>query len=905
MPPRSSRLSKWSIYIIISSLILLCLIMIFLSIISFYPIQSVTANFNNAHFSRLIAPWPMSALEQELLERRKLRRYAKAEQMRRMEKQLQRMENLNIPIYDLFLDANAEISNSRYITAPDDTSFLWPVLPGRKVFYNPNNPNFIRKSSSVIFPSYHWSSISEGVLLLGGEEIKATIPVVKGRRSFSFNLFLLSPGSIRINLGQYVWAKSFTDDDVQKRIKISIPINDSTAASIRIMSVSSSFYILNANVNHIDHTGRSPIRVSNSSQFWMPNKSLIITNPKKENINSNDDNNDNDEFDDDKIPDEIKPEEVLQNHPQNNIKSQAKKTEETVQDPLKQSSNPQLITNDSYTTAFGYNILYIQTPKISENILKNKKIFNHIAPSLSSIMDQSVIFSKSISISDNTSENFRKFIFSDHNFLNSENIFISKEEINEYKSKNIYQELRKYGYNIVGISHPESYYFNKNISDSSEFTSIYGRWLERNDWTFAKKNIQIDDRNIPASGLDAIFKTNPKGIAAPLTAKDFPIISKYLGNVAQNIDNVPDWGTNEFLLINNQDLYIPRVIEAFQNWTSENQQSRFLAHILLDTETNLIRPTLKDLGKSITTLGFSSIVNPLKIDELATVSYIDRAIGQIIDTIKARKIEHRTIIFVLIPVEKNDGKKSFLATGIFKIPGLIPKMSLNFENININDISATLLSTVGIPIGRNILSNNNDITGIMLEKTTPNEYQALKQNMIPRKNNYIKYTMSIKPDENNCSPFYWTANSDSIFSVHSNFPIYQLISNNLIEFFPCSIKNKYINLSWYQKNENKLENNSNIEGILGGSFQYKRSLTPLPHFYFGKNFVPSDSISFYFDSMTSNNVEEIFSVDEKNSKKCQKQLKDSFSAIDTFESKNIEDPSLSKKTKVGFFITPL
>ncbi len=906
MPLRSSRLSKWSLYIIITSLVVIFFILIFLVIIYFYPIPTVTANFSNSHFSRLLSPWPMSALDQELLDRRRLRRYAKGEQMRRMEKQLQRMENLNIPIYDLFLDANAEISNSRYITSPDDTSFLWPILPGRRVFYNPSNPNFIRKSSSVIFPSNQWSQISEGVLLLGGEEIKATIPIVKGRRSFSFNLFLLTPGSIRVSLGQYVWAKSFTDDDVQKRMRLSIPINDSTATTVKIISVSSSFYLLNANVNHLEYTGRSPIRVSSSSNFWNPNKTLVLSNQKKDtSIISDEATNDTDESDEEKIPDEVKPDELLLNSTHSNLKSQAKKTPDTIQDPLKQIANPQIITNDPYTTAFGYNILFIQTPKIQELIMKNKKVFLKTAPALSSLIDQSVLFSKGINISENASENFRKFIYSDPHFLNAENMPIAKEEINENRSKNIYQELRKYGYNIVGISYPEAFYYNKKISDAADFSSIYGRWLERNDWTFANKNIKIDDRNIPASGLDAIFKTNTKGIASPLSQKDFPIISTFLSGVAQNINIIPDWGSNEYILINSRELYIPRVIEAFQNWTQENQQSRFLAHILLDTDTSIIRSTLKDLGRSITTLGFSSIVSPLQIDDLATLSYIDRGIGQILDTIKARKIENRTIVFVLIPIDKGDGKKSYTATGVFKIPGLIPKKNVNFENISINDISATILTSVGIPIGKNILSNNPNISGIMLEKSSPEEYKVLKQNTLESKNSFIKYTMLIKPDENNCSPFLWNSKSDSIFNLQSNLPIYQIISDNLIEFFPCSIKNKLINLTWYQKNEDKFLNSSSIDEFLGGSFSYKRSLNPLPYFYFGKNLVPSDNISFYFDSVSPYYFQEIFSVDEKNTKKCQKSIKDSFSAIDIFESKNIEDPTLSRKTKIGFFITPL
>ena len=74
--------------------------------------------------------------------------------------------------------------------------------------------------------------------------------------------------------------------------------------------------------------------------------------------------------------------------------------------------------------------------------------------------------------------------------------------------------------------------------------------------------------------LDAIFKTSIKGISPSLTARDFSVISNYLTQASQNIDNIPDWGANEYILINSKELYIPRVIEAFQNWSKDNQQKK-------------------------------------------------------------------------------------------------------------------------------------------------------------------------------------------------------------------------------------------------------------------------------------------------------------------------------------------
>ncbi|KAB8029801.1 hypothetical protein [Fluviispira multicolorata] len=910
MALKTSRLSKLSLYIIVSSITVFTFLICFLIISFFFPVQTISNNFSTARSSRFIAPWPISALEQENLERRRLKRYAKSEQLRRMEKQLQRMEILNTPIYDLFLDSNAEISNTRFMTSLEDTSFLWPMLPAKKLFYNSLNPNVFRKSSQVVFPYSHWSRLIEGIILLGGEEIKATIPVVRGRRSFNFTLFLLTPGSIRINLGQYIWAKTFTEDDVQKRVKFSIPINDSTATNIKIISISSSFYILDASVNHTEHNARSPIRVSSQSKIWNVNKTILIANQKKtvklanEDETILEDDEEVDKFVDEQKPEDLKPEELPPTPIQLN---QPTKKSVTIIDPLTQITNPQIMTDEPYSTAFGYNIVIIQTPKISESLLKNRKKLAKISPTLNSLLEQSAVFSKSISISENSSENFRRFIFSDSKYLSSDNIPITREEVDDEKEKNTYLELRKYGYDVVGIANPETYFFNKQISESAGFSNFYGRWLEKSEWAFSRKNMQIDDRNLPVQGLDAIFKTKSKDISPSISQKDFQVISSYLSGVSQNIDAVPNWGPNEYILINNQTLYIPRTVEAFQNWTQENQQSRFLAHILLDTDPTLIRPTLKDLGKSISTLGFSSIVNPFQIDDIARVSYIDRALGQIMDTIKARKIENRTIVFILQPLEKVDSKKGSIATGILKIPGLIPKKNLTFENLNINDITATLLTNVGIPVGKNIANKQSKIDGYMLENIKKKDYEEnIKTSLEPINiNKFFKYTLLIKPDAHNCASFLWNPKKEQIFGVQTNYPVNQIILEKSIEFFPCSIKNKFITFTWYQKNEGANAFYSNIDEFLGGSFSYRKNITSLPYFYFGNYLTSSESIPFYFDSVTKQNLEKIFIVDEKNLKKSQKAIKDNFYAIDIFEGKNLDNPTLTNRTKIGFFVTPL
>jgi hypothetical protein len=884
MRKRSARFSKWSIYIISGSLIILFLTLIFFITIIFYPIQTISKNFQAEHFSKLIAPWPMSALETEMMERRRLKRYAKKEQVRRMEKQLQKMEILQIPIYDLFLDNNAEISNGRIIHSADGTSFLWPVLPGKKIFHNFTNSNFSRKSSSVLFPFRHWSQVTEGILLLGGEEIKASIPFIRGRRNFGFTIFLLTPGSLKVSLGQYVWSKTFTEDDVQKKIKISIPINDSKATHIKIVSISSSFYLLNAHVNHTEYNARSPIRVSTVSKFWLPNKSLLLSSNKN-------DSPEEDSFDEKETKKTKKDEE--------NEQQKLKKI--FLKDPLEQKVNPHISTNENYSTAFGYNILFIQTPKIKEYIFKNKKILQKIAPTLSSLLDDSIFFSDAVFISENVSENFRKFIHTTPRPLNEDNIVVTKDIINEEKINNIYYEMRKYGYQVVSIAYPEALYFKKNTSNSYNISYIYGKWLEKNDWELAEKNIKIDDRTAPASGLDAIFKTSPKSIPAALSQKDFSKISKYLLEISKNVDSVPDWGANEYILINHEELYVPRTVEAFQNWTQENPQSRFLAHILIDNKDKLIKPTLKDLGKSLSTLGFSAFLRPTKIKELSKVHYIDRAIGQILDTLTARKIENRTIIFILSPVEKKESKKISFANGIFKIPGLIPKKNIFSEKIKITDISKTLFANVGIPLNK--FSEENLLRAKILEIQNQEESKKTEKNR--RKFYFKKYSIIIKPDEQNCSPFLWNSKNEQIIDIQSNYPIYQKINENLIEIFPCEIKRKIIHLTWYQKSQINSFLLNNIEDFLGGNFLYKKPLKELPYFYFGSNFISSKNIAFYFDSIQKKDLEKIFIVEDKFLKKYKKNIENNFLSTDVFEKNKKGKTTLAKKTKVGFLVSPL
>lgn len=366
------RISKRFVFAI-GSIIIAVFLLISVILLTFFPIQlhSQEMNANQRWYSKFFVFWPEFLLKQELLERKKLKRYPKSEIQRRLAKQINAMQTLNSPLYDLWLDNNFDTSINP-TNIPDTGSFFWPVFPDT----NQTTTSSKRQAEFVLFPEYGNIKLKKGFYLGSGESLKSTIPISNAKRFFALEVLPLSTGRIKVALGQYEWAKTFFEADIHKAKKFLIPINDSFTQNYKILNISSSFYILNANVISITSNGRETIYIPNQNALWQQSSSTISS-------------------------------------PDN-------------QDPLLEIANPSQFSERNTTLAKGYNVMVLSID-LAFNPLVDKNLFSKLMPNLYKISNQALSLKL---ISDPTANNhmfdipsiykrygYKTAIFSDANTL--------------------------------------------------------------------------------------------------------------------------------------------------------------------------------------------------------------------------------------------------------------------------------------------------------------------------------------------------------------------------------------------------------------------------------------------------------------------------------------------------------
>ncbi|MBX9704170.1 MAG: hypothetical protein K2X39_08465 [Silvanigrellaceae bacterium] len=96
------RFRHFSIYFIPLIILSILFLIVTLFILNKYPVQVVTKDFEHSINTSFTLAWPISALEIELQERKRLRRYAKSEQERRIKLQNEKMKYIQVVISDFF-----------------------------------------------------------------------------------------------------------------------------------------------------------------------------------------------------------------------------------------------------------------------------------------------------------------------------------------------------------------------------------------------------------------------------------------------------------------------------------------------------------------------------------------------------------------------------------------------------------------------------------------------------------------------------------------------------------------------------------------------------------------------------------------------------------------------------------
>lgn len=842
-------------------------------LVSRYPWVAVTSNFDEGKSSLFFENWPLSLLEDERSARKNLRRFPRSEQQRRLEIQLRRMKVVNSALSDIFLD-----SNSQFLTSGDSvfdvvSGVPWPqIITGRILSADLATPNVLgRNVSYAVLPSANGARLTEAIVLNAGDELRLNFPITKSRRTIDFKIFPLTPTSVRAFVGQHSsWGKSFSDESVNSPSDVQIPVADATASNLRLQCVQGRFLLISAKVAQHENSARMPIQVYRGSSLWAPNPKLFDSGSDSNRTAPEEPEMDaaaNEESDVASSSEEVQPESELQPP----VVATPAPTKELV-DPLDEIANPQVPSSVKRTTALGYNIAFYQLEALPWDIVSDDELFGRLAPNLSKFFADSFQVRGKLELPSNNIELFRRTVIgtapSPHQVEQS---VILKQYLERKESLNLYAQLRTFGYHVASFATPKALGLPEQISWGSEFPlSLRGRWLAENDWKLFESRRSIDAVHEPVTGLDAVFPTKSEEVAAPLKDSDFDAIGSYLRHSTKAQEVFPDWRANEVILTDGRSQFHARMVAAYQKWQRENPNDRTFMHVYLDGKDENSRPSLKDFWKVVQIRRIRAFTDSKRSMQYAKIVHLDRAFGQMLDALTATKLQHRTVVAVLLPhVTELSAEKSG-GSFFLKVPGLLPKRDKAIESISLEDVMATVFTTVGIPLGADVEDSVVAYSGHVLEstssKTVPVETVRSGSSKVRR------YYMYILPGKTGCQSIEWRS-SHGVFGVEASLPVVERSQDgNALEVFPCSISQSHVELSWYQEineqfspepnEELKSEEliTLNAQELLGGFF-YTGKKQPdferLPNFVFGKRFLRFSDLGLSTKDFTGERVERI------------------------------------------------
>ncbi len=851
---------RWSRFVLPSVLLGTAFVTVTVSVLlSRYPWTAVTNDFDAARHVRFVSPWPLSPLQLEMHDKKK-KRLPKAEMQRIFALDMRRMEYINVPIFDLFSsDKTKYFGSDLGIRSMGFGAFPWPWLETGRVLGDGSGPQRI---SYVPFPTPYGISLQEGILLAPGEELEFPFPVSKLRRSFRFSVLPLNTGTLRVSLGQYAWAKTFLEADVNKLQFFSVPVNDIAAMQARISATSARLFLIQARIAQSEMSGRIPVQVASESSFWTLNPAYVQAAEKEVDEPVSDDSVDEsadvsqrseaghsdashpDDTDTTIAPSAASPATIPSPLPAPSPASPSSPSvasavadvsggsKDAILDSLLVTANSQVAVPGAASVALGYNVMVVHLGKIPPGIIADKKRFSKVAPNLSEFVSNAVEMNLDGSL--DTGRAFRGIVLGDSfpHFLSDSQVLV-RDALERMDGVNLYRHLRDFGYQVMGVAPASLYGFSKGLSWTSESMVFAERSLDANDWDFAKRRIKIDRDAQPATGLEAVFQTKEQVLAPALVTSDYAAVGKYFEKLSGDFETFPDWRANELFLPDERDSYTATVVHQFQNWTNLNRQVRLFGHIWLGGGVANERPALRDFLKGVISSKISGIPSEIFSGNLSEMHMYDRAFGQMRDTLKVRRLAHRTLWVVVLPQEKN-------LRVYFEVPGLLKKQSTDVPNISLNDFRATILSSIGIPLESyangsvvRIRGKNVELLSSVPVQTAPTTSDVGAFERLDR------FVLRIDPGKSRCSPFVWRAKK-RIVHISASHPVFELDPGRQeFKVYPCAVLGASVSIDWYQHMDQVrvLPGETPKETILrriGGEFVFSKSSEgERPIFYFG------------------------------------------------------------------------
>lgn len=936
-------------------------------LLSRYPWPVFLANFSLARVSTFVGHWPTPSLEEDKQERKKLKRFPRSEQQRRLGLIMRRMDYLTVPMFDFFLDPGVQYLAPEIPAGVSARSpLIWPSLPTRRRMGSEDT--LLKDIGYVVLPTSSGAQCIEGVSMFAGEEIRVNLPVARSKRNIVFTVLPLAPSNLRAWLGQFSWARQFTDADVHRPQFVSIPVNDPAASMLRLSLGTGQILLTAASISQWDNSGRLPIQLGRESSLWRSANEDAPENaeaaapmgeqPGEENAMGSAINSDEAQLGGAAVPPPgaaaqegnlatqaanppgsapanantsgnqavVKSAEAVkakETKSKSGTASSAAAAPEDLLDPVSVKYNQVIPVDGQKSVAIGYNVLFMQLDPLFNNVLADENLLSALAPNLHALLNQSLSFKVKLPDHKHGSELFQHSIvrqFAD--YIPVSLPILTKDLISRSSVFNLYQEFRNFGYKVVSFAPPHALAVPDALSYASDIPSIAGRWLDDNDWRFVARRKELDQQNEPASGLEAIFKSERDLKAAAVEDQDFEKMSELLAGLERQSDAVPDWRANELSVVNAKSHYLPRLVDSFQRWTKENAQVRFFAHVYLQNDNPTVRPSFKDFLSVFKHRKLKTFATPSQTEMYARIVMLDRVLGWMIDNLVARRSHHRTVVSLLLPASGKEQNAQHLAGQFYvSIPGLIGKKLTSSKPYSLDDGLSTMAQSVGVQLIRTDSSDRvlfrgegldadvasapgetqkvasvvNDLpkpaaaaksesrktpttpssaapVTAAAQPPVPEELVAASAQPSPYPPQVSRFRMIVLPRAAGCQSFEWTASSP-YFGLKSSQPIVEEPSprGRVIRVYPCGLRDQVIELSWFQSHEapgNAGLNASKAASWMGGTLSFNSSTgsaepQDAPFFLIGPQALSLDALPMRLESFLPSEIPQLFDLETK------------------------------------------
>lgn len=569
-------------------------------------------------------------------------------------------------------------------------------------------------SQLVYLPVEGGFVLRRGIRLRAGDELRFAADLSREPRNLIFYAFPLAPGNIRGTLGKYSFSNNFEATDVQKIKRVVISIGDTTATQFRLRSQVGEFFLLFPRVARFEQTGRIPVQLQRSSPDWQ----------------------------------EASPGSAGQEQQQDE-KSQTKKktvperegSEETAKpiEPEEIESNP-IQSGAETTMALGYNVVVVRRPvaergKINKRYREIERFYSHA----------------------------RRFPSFESN----------EESILRLLRADLVSGFWKYGYHTVGFGHPDFFGYLPEPMKVTAGTASESPWLSPDDAALEQKNVVLERSEKPAKGLEAIFDRRSGDEFRALNGESWKRLGLHQRISRSITDSRMMKNFSEAYVLTPGGRYLADLVGAYQDWSEDQWQSRFFHTVdLLGAGTvdvslqNLMGGLVRDVSNFYKVPAWRSI---------AREDGMDRAFDQLLQSLRARRLLHRTIIVELETKRLPNGR--FLTSPYMMIPGLQARSVAAYNQ----------KQDENLPTELKLKALRDAILGAV--GATPDEGETVEQGgfIAPgQSNSGYRVRLTFLPIARECGRVRWRSSLSLVAVESQNIKIEGQPEAGIIDMYPCS-----------------------------------------------------------------------------------------------------------------------